>query len=235
MPGKFNCYNAMAAIAAAGSLSLNAEDVEEGLGRVRVPGRQEIFPFGKNKTVMVDYAHNGAALEGLLAALRDYGPGKITCVFGCGGERSPSRRGEMGKAASKGADSIIITSDNPRGESPMAIIAGIEKEVKKHGTPYIIIPDRRKAIYHAVCRCKEGGIAVIAGKGHEDWQITGAGKIHFDDREEVLAAIRQAETAHGRHRATAREKVKNERIYDKGDQGRGIGEALGRGREQSDQ
>lgn len=198
IPGKFTCYNAMAAMAVCRHFDVTGEEIQRALKKISVPGRQEMFSAGNDKVIMVDYAHNGTALRCLLTALRDYRPKKLTCVFGCGGERDRNRRFKMGEAAAKLADFSVITSDNPRKEPPLAIIDDITTEIEAADGAYTVIADRREAIAYAVSHCIQGEIVVIAGKGHETYQIVGDTVLHFDDREEVLASI---------------EKVKNERDY----------------------
>jgi len=187
--GRFSVYNALAAVLAA--KTCDAEDcaVVEGLKEYHAPGRQEVFLLGYNKVVIVDYAHNGMALQGLLEALRSYHPAKLTCVFGCGGERDRNRRFNMGEVAAKYADYSIITSDNPRNESPRSIISDIIVKIEDCGGKYCIVEDRRHAIETAIRQCQPGEIIVIAGKGHENYQIIGNEKIHFDDREVVRSLI----------------------------------------------
>ncbi|WNX90737.1 UDP-N-acetylmuramoyl-L-alanyl-D-glutamate--2,6-diaminopimelate ligase [Emergencia timonensis] len=157
IPGKFTCYNAMAAIAVCKHFAVSEETIKRALKKISVPGRQEMFSAGNDKVIMVDYAHNGTALRCLLTALRDYRPKKLTCVFGCGGERDPQRRLKMGEAAAKLADFSIITSDNPRNEPPMSIIGDIVREIEKDEGSYMVIPDRREAITYAVSHCMQGG------------------------------------------------------------------------------
>lgn len=198
IPGRFTCYNAMAAMMVCRHFDLKEENLKKALKNISVPGRQEMFSAGNDKVIMVDYAHNGTALRSLLTALSDYQPKKLTCVFGCGGERDPKRRSKMGEAAARLADFSIVTSDNPRNEAPMSIIGDIILEMDQDGGAYKVIPDRRQAIRYAVSHCEVGEIVVIAGKGHETYQIIGDEILHFDDREEVLSAI---------------EKVKDERDY----------------------
>lgn len=204
MPGKFNCYNALAAVGVCLRMGIPPETAARALRRMSVPGRQEMFSLDVSRLILVDYAHNGTGLRGLLTSLRAYRPSRLTCVFGCGGDRDPGRRRKMGRAAAKYADQIIITSDNPRNEAPQAIIGDIIEEVAKFETPFQVIEDRRQAIEAAVRGCVTGEIAVICGKGHEDYQILGNRKIHFDDREVVRASI---------------EKVRNEQNYNCGNSG----------------
>lgn len=187
--GRFSAYNALAAVLAAKEIGVEDDAVIQGLKQFYAPGRQEVFLLGYDKVVIVDYAHNGMALQNLLEALRSYHPVKLTCVFGCGGERDRNRRFHMGEAAAKYADYSIITSDNPRNESPSSIISDIIVRIEDCGGAYCIVEDRRKAIETAIRQCLPGEIIVIAGKGHEDYQIIGNKKIHFDDREEVRLLI----------------------------------------------
>lgn len=189
LPGKFSCYNAMAATAVCSRMGADKESIRTALREISVPGRQEMFSAGPDKVVMVDYAHNGVALENLLRALRDYKPKGLNVVFGCGGQRDKNRRTDMAKAAASYADFSIITSDNPRKEEPEAIISDITKVLEDETCSFTVIGDRREAIHHAVKHLETGEIVVIAGKGHENYQIIGEDKIHFDDRKEVLAAI----------------------------------------------
>jgi UDP-N-acetylmuramoyl-L-alanyl-D-glutamate--2,6-diaminopimelate ligase len=160
-------------------------------------------PFG----VVVDYAHTEDALVRLLEAAREIADGRIITVFGCGGDRDRTKRPKMGAAAAKGSDVVIVTSDNPRTEDPLAIIGEIEggmvadavrvpspAEGRRRAdgmTPYVVIPDRQGAIAEAVSMAKPGDVVVLAGKGHEDYQIIGEKKIHFDDREVAREEIRK--------------------------------------------
>ena len=138
-------------------------------------------------TVLVDYGHNGPALESLLKALREYEPARLIAVFGCGGNRDKNRRSEMGKAAADLADFSVVTSDNPRKEDPMDIIHDISQAMSEEQGCYTVIPDRYEAIKWTVSQAQTGDIIVIAGKGHETYQIIGSEKRHFDDREAILS------------------------------------------------
>ncbi len=189
VPGKFSCYNAMAAAAVCAGCGIDDGSIAAGLREVTVPGRQEMFSAGEGRVIMVDYAHNGTALRNLLSALRDYRPKKLTCIFGCGGQRDRKRRFRMAEAAAQYADFIIVTSDNPRKEKPGDIIGDIASELIHREKDFAVIFDRRKAIEYGVSGCISGELVVVAGKGHENYQLIGEEKIHFDDREEVLAAI----------------------------------------------
>lgn len=190
--GEFTCYNALAAIAVCRHFGVSATHIKKGLANLRVPGRQEMFPVSERANcgiIMVDYAHNGTALRSLLQALRAYEPSRLTCVFGCGGQRDPGRRLQMAKAAAAYADFSVITSDNPREENPQDIIGDITDAMDACRGNYMVAEDRAEAIFVAVRNCRPGEITVIAGKGHEDYQLIGCRKIHFDDREEVLKSI----------------------------------------------
>jgi len=154
-----------------------------------VPGRLEPVDQGQPFQVLVDYAHTPDALERALEALRAFGPKRLLCLFGCGGDRDRGKRPLMGAAAARLADVVYITSDNPRSEDPVAIVREIEAGA--HGTATVTtIVDRAEAIRAAVQECAEGDALLIAGKGHETYQIIGAQTIAFDDREVARAALR---------------------------------------------
>ena len=163
----------------------------------RVAGRLELVPGARGFSVVVDYAHTPDALEKVLAAVRDLNPARVITVFGCGGDRDRSKRPVMGRIAALASDLVMVTSDNPRTEEPGAIIAEILEGVREAGgsSEVTVIEDRREAIVAAVRAAATGDIVVIAGKGHEDYQIIGSETLHFDDREEARAAIaaREAE------------------------------------------
>lgn len=183
MPGLFNVYNALAAIASAANLGAGFNAVREGLATIAVPGRVQPVPTSLGFQVIVDYAHNAASLESLLTTLRDYVRGRLIVLFGNGGDRARSRRFEMGEVAGRMADLTIITSDNPRTEDPLAIIADIVTGITPTGGPCEIVPDRREAIGRAIELARPGDLVVIAGKGHENYQIFKDHTIHFDDAE----------------------------------------------------
>lgn len=187
MPGRFNVYNALAAAACASSLGISWSLIQRALSKVKVRGRAETVNLGENYTVLVDYAHNGQALESLLKALREYEPSRLIVVFGCGGNRDRNRRFEMGKAAAQLADFSVITSDNPRHEDPMDIIKDITMAMADGQGSYTIIPDRYEAICWTISEAQAGDIIVVAGKGHETYQLLGSRKRHFDDREAILS------------------------------------------------
>lgn len=195
MPGMFSVYNSLTAIALCSHFDLSYEKVQKALLDTKVCGRTEIVPVSEKipgapkYTVMIDYAHNAMALESLLGTLKAYNPGRIVCLFGCGGNRAKSRRYEMGEVSSRMADFTIVTSDNPRFEEPEAIIEDILTGIKKADGEYITIPDRREAVKYAVANAKDGDIIVLAGKGHEDYQEIKGVKYHMDERELLADAI----------------------------------------------
>lgn len=143
-------------------------------------------------TLMIDYAHNAMALESLLHTLREYDPGRLVCVFGCGGNRSRARRFEMGEVSGRLADLTVITSDNPRFEEPMDIIADIETGIRPTGGAYVTVPDRKEAIRYAITHGQPGDIIVLAGKGHEDYQEIKGQKYHMDERELICEVLEES-------------------------------------------
>lgn len=197
--GIYNVYNILAAIGAALSFDVPLENIASGIAAVTsVPGRFEKIDSGLGFGVVVDYAHTENALRLLLDAAKGFAPRRTIAVFGCGGDRDKGKRPLMGKAAVELSDYVIVTSDNPRTEDPGKIIEGIEAGIKeamntsgKRASGYRLIPDRRSAIEEAIHVAKEGDLVVIAGKGHECYQIIGSEKFHFDDREEAREAIKK--------------------------------------------
>jgi UDP-N-acetylmuramoyl-L-alanyl-D-glutamate--2,6-diaminopimelate ligase len=140
---------------------------------------------------VVDYAHSDDALLNVLRTARDVTRGKIITVFGCGGDRDRSKRAPMGEAAGSLSDVVILTSDNPRMEDPEQILADAEVGIKKTGKPYRKIADRREAIHQAISEANGNDLVLIAGKGHEDYQILGLDVFHFDDKEVAKEALAQ--------------------------------------------
>lgn len=190
--GRFNVYNSLVALAAAHCLGIPRDAILEGLSQLtNVPGRFDRLSSKLGFHVIVDYAHTDDALRKLLMSVRELSPARIITVFGCGGNRDRSKRPLMGRAAAELSDLAIITSDNPRKEEPEAIIKDVLGGVESSN--YEIEIDRRKAIEHAINIAKEGDIVVIAGKGHEDYQIFGTEKRHFDDRETAREFIAKRE------------------------------------------
>lgn len=189
IPGAFSVYNSMAAIAICRHFGVRSELIQKAVQDIRVKGRVELLPVSENFTLMIDYAHNAMSLNSLLTTLREYEPGRLVTVFGCGGNRSKDRRYQMGEVSSKLADLTIVTSDNPRYEEPEAIIEDIVTGVKKADGAYITIPDRAAAIRYAIENAKQGDVIVLAGKGHEDYQEIQGKKYHMDERELVAAVV----------------------------------------------
>lgn len=188
--GKPHVYNMLSATATALELGYDLDSIKRGLEKcIGAPGRFERVPNGSDLAVVVDYAHTDDALLNTLKTARDLTSGKIITVFGCGGDRDKTKRRPMGIAAGKNSDLVIITSDNPRTEDPLKIIDEIEVGVKETGTEYLAISDRREAIFQAVSRAKRGDVVIIAGKGHETYQLVGGEKFHFDDREVAADAL----------------------------------------------
>ncbi|GAB2878271.1 UDP-N-acetylmuramoyl-L-alanyl-D-glutamate--2,6-diaminopimelate ligase [Microbulbifer echini] len=189
--GDFNIYNALAVVAAAGSAGMPFAEILAAFPSIQaVPGRMERVQVedADEVGVLVDYAHTPDALRAALAAARPYCRGNLWCVFGCGGDRDTGKRASMGRIASEMADRAIVTSDNPRSEEPQKIIDDILEGAASNIEVEI---DRAKAIDRAVAAAQPGDIVLIAGKGHEDYQIIGSEKIHFCDREQAAAALRR--------------------------------------------
>jgi UDP-N-acetylmuramoyl-L-alanyl-D-glutamate--2,6-diaminopimelate ligase len=193
LPGPHNLSNAAAAAACALELGITAEDVAAGLSAVAsVPGRLEAIDAGQDFKMFIDYAHTDGGLISVLASLRNLPHRKIITVFGCAGDRDRGKRGPMGVAACRGSDFAIATSDNPRSEDPLAILKEIEAGLRQEGLEnYRIIPDRKQAIEDAVRRAQSGDVVLIAGKGHEDYQILKDRTIGFDDRETARNALQE--------------------------------------------
>ncbi len=184
--GHYNIANLAVTVGIAEALGLDQAAVTRGIaGMPGVPGRVERVPNPAGLDILVDYAHTPDAIDNVLAALRPVTRRRLICVFGCGGDRDPDKRPKMGMAAAAGADLVIVTSDNPRSELPEAIIEQILPGVP---APFFVHVDRRVAIAAAVFEAVPGDIVLIAGKGHENYQILGAEKVHFDDREEAVRA-----------------------------------------------
>ncbi|MFA5072696.1 MAG: UDP-N-acetylmuramoyl-L-alanyl-D-glutamate--2,6-diaminopimelate ligase [Nitrospirota bacterium] len=205
--GKHNVYNILTAIGIAHALGFTSEQICTGIRTMQaVPGRMEKINEGQAYGVLVDYAHTEDALVRLLEAVREITEKRVITVFGCGGDRDRSKRPKMGKAAITGSDVVIVTSDNPRSEDPLAIIREIEQGMAGIGIkteykdpvvaisgkkPYYVLPDRQEAIAAAIRMAMPGDIIVLAGKGHETYQIIGSNKMPFDDREAARQEIRK--------------------------------------------
>ena len=191
VPGSFSVYNSLTAIAICHHFNVPADVIKEALLHVKVKGRIEIVPVTRRYTIMIDYAHNAMSLESLLTTLKEYEPGRLVCLFGCGGNRAKSRRYEMGEVSSRLADLTVVTSDNPRNEDPMDIINDILIGVNKADGEYVTIPDRKEAIAYCMKNAQDGDIVVLAGKGHEDYQEIKGVKHHMDERELIAEIIEE--------------------------------------------
>lgn len=192
LTGLFNVYNALAAFTVGAVEGLPVELVSRALAGVSgVHGRFELVDRGQDFAVVVDYAHTPDGLENILKTARQITTGRLITVFGCGGDRDRTKRPIMGEIAARYSDRPVVTSDNPRTEEPLAIIKDVEEGVSRVLAPesYEVIPDRREAIKYAIQNARSGDVVIIAGKGHEDYQIIGTQKFHFDDREEAAKAL----------------------------------------------
>ncbi len=193
-PARFNVANALAAATAALAMGLPLQAVREGLANaLGVPGRVEPVRAGQPFGVLVDYSHTPDSLANVLRAVRSVTAGRLLTVFGCGGDRDRGKRPLMGAVAAELADLAVVTSDNPRSEEPLAIIAEVLSGIGDDDREHVVVePDRRAAIRYALREARAGDALVIAGKGHEAYQILGPETIHFDDREvaaDELAAL----------------------------------------------
>jgi len=190
IPGLFSVFNAMSAAGIALSLGWTLDSIKYGLEHmVSVSGRLEPLPTGKNEfTVLLDYAHTPDALENLLKTVRGFAAGRVVTLFGCGGDRDHAKRPIMGEIAGRFSDFAIVTSDNPRSENPMDIIASVVEGVKKSGCEYVVIENRRDAIEYALKNANKNDVIILAGKGHENYQEINGGKHPFDEKE-IVAEI----------------------------------------------
>ena len=196
-PGRFSVYNALCAAACAHALGIPFDTVTAALSRAGiVKGRAEVVPTGRNFTVVIDYAHTPDGLVNICNTLNACKIGRLVTVFGCGGDRDRTKRPKMGAAAAALSDHVIVTSDNPRSEDPEAIIQDILPGVIDTGKPYTVVPNRVEAIRHAIVTAQAGDTVLLAGKGHETYQILKEGTIHLDEREivaEVLSTLSDEE------------------------------------------
>ncbi len=193
LPGRFSVYNSLTAIAICKYFDVETDKMKQALKNAKVKGRIEMIKVSDDFSLMIDYAHNAMSLESLLSTLREYEPGRLVSLFGCGGNRSKYRRYEMGEVSGRLADLTIITSDNPRFEKPEDIIDDIETGIKKTDGKYIKITDRKEAIKYAITHGQKGDVIVLAGKGHEDYQEIEGVKYPMDERvliKEILKEIR---------------------------------------------
>ena len=198
--GRINVYNILLACSAALAHGLSPEDIQKGLTELhKVAGRFERVEEGQPFMVVVDYAHTDDALRNVIAAARGLKPKRIITLFGCGGDRDRAKRPLMGIAAAESSDFVVLTSDNPRSEDPLAIMNDALVGLQRFDTPRAIEPDREKAIRRAIQEAQPGDIVILAGKGHETYQVLKDGPIPFDDREiarRVLHSFGYAKVAH---------------------------------------
>ncbi len=189
--GRFNASNLLAALATLLALEVPFDSAVQRLGRVStVPGRMERFGGGRQPLVVVDYAHTPDALEQALRALRGHCHGKLWCIFGCGGERDTGKRPLMGEVAEQSADRVVVTDDNPRGEDPIQIVADIMAGMRNPDAAYLR-RDRTQAIAFAIEQSRPGDVILVAGKGHEDYQLVGTRRIPYSDRQSVATLLRR--------------------------------------------
>ncbi|HEX7332898.1 MAG TPA: UDP-N-acetylmuramoyl-L-alanyl-D-glutamate--2,6-diaminopimelate ligase, partial [Pyrinomonadaceae bacterium] len=182
--GPPHIYNTLAAVASGLALGYSLDVITSALEKCTgAPGRFERVAHDGDFSVVVDYAHSDDALLNVLRTARDVVKGKIITVFGCGGDRDRTKRAPMGEAAGSLSDVVILTSDNPRTEDPEQILSDAEEGIRKTGKPYRKIADRTEAIQQAISEARSGDLVLIAGKGHEDYQIIGRETFHFDDKE----------------------------------------------------
>lgn len=188
--GQPHIYNTLAAVASGLALGYELDVISRALEKCTgAPGRFERVEHDGGFAVVVDYAHSDDALLNVLRTAQEVVQGKIITVFGCGGDRDRSKRAPMGEAAGSLSDVVILTSDNPRTEDPEQILCDAEEGIRKTGKPYRKIADRREAIHEAISQAQKGDLVLIAGKGHEDYQILGREVFHFDDREVAREAL----------------------------------------------
>mgnify|MGYP001002782959 CR=1 FL=1 len=192
LAGEFSVYNALAAFAVGMEEGIDSKVVITALEEMTgVPGRFEQVSCGQDFAVVVDYAHTPDGLENVLKTAREVTKGRVITVFGCGGDRDRTKRPLMGQVAGSISDYVIVTSDNPRSEPPKAIIADIEPGLDCINKPYQVLIDRKEAINKAITFAQKGDIVVIAGKGHESYQIIGDQVLDFDDREVARDILRK--------------------------------------------
>lgn len=193
IPGRFSVYNSLCATSVALTLGVDFTDVLEAISKSNgVKGRIEVVPTpNQNYTVIIDYAHSPDGLENIISSLKEIANGRVVTVFGCGGDRDRTKRPKMGKIAAELSDFCVVTSDNPRSENPSAIIEDILEGMKDTTTPYEVVENRKEAIAWAMKNAQPNDIILLAGKGHETYQILPTGTIHFDEREAVAEVLEE--------------------------------------------
>ena len=191
IPGRFNWYNALAAIAVVSHFGIKTDVIRFALAGFKVKGRVEMIPLDTDYTLMIDYAHNAVSLQNVLMTLKEYHPNRLICMFGCGGNRSRTRRFEMGKVASVYADFIVVTNDNPRDEEPANIIGDILIGIGPDYKEYVVIPERIEAIRFCMKHALPNDFVVLAGKGHETYQEIKGVKYPCDERELIRQVCKE--------------------------------------------
>lgn len=192
IPGRFSVYNALAALGAGLSLSMGAEAVTRGLVIAKgVKGRAEVVNTGRSYTVLIDYAHTPDGLKNIISTVREFARGRVITLFGCGGDRDRGKRPLMGEVAGRLSDFCIVTTDNPRSEAPGAIIEQILEGITKTECDYVVVENRRDAIRYALLHAEPDDVIILAGKGHETYQILADRTIEFDERKVVGEILRE--------------------------------------------
>ena len=191
VPGKFNAYNALAAISAVSFFDIPDKAILDGLKIAHVKGRVEPVKVPGNYSLLIDYAHNALSMENVLTTLRQYKPNRLITMFGAGGNRPKVRRYEMGETSGRLSDLSVITEDNSRFEDVMDIIADIKTGLHKTDGKYVVVPKRKEAIRYCMLNAQDGDIIVLAGKGHEDYQEIKGVKYHMDERELIAEIIEE--------------------------------------------
>ena len=192
IPGAFSLYNALAALAAAQALGIPIGDAAQALSLCQgVRGRAEVVPTDTDYTVLIDYAHTPDGLKNILSTVCGFADARVLVVFGCGGDRDRTKRAEMGRIAARLADEVIVTSDNPRTENPYAILHEILAGMADSATPFAVLESRREAIAYALDHARTGDVVVLAGKGHETYQVVGAETLPLDERQVVREHLSQ--------------------------------------------
>lgn len=188
--GRFSVYNSMCAVVTAIKLGFSAASAAAALSAASgVKGRAEVVPTGRDFTVIIDYAHTPDGLKNILKTFRECKKNRLVVLFGCGGDRDRTKRPIMGKIAVEYSDFAIVTSDNPRSEDPSAIIADVFEGMKGKNASYTVIENRKEAIKYAIKNAQRDDVIILAGKGHETYQILNSGTIHFDEREVIAEAL----------------------------------------------
>lgn len=193
IPGRFSVYNSLCAASCALALGIGFDDVLSAISKSNgVKGRIEVVPTNRDFTIIIDYAHSPDGLENIITSLKEIAKGRVVTLFGCGGDRDKTKRPKMGKIAAELSDFCVVTSDNPRSENPSEIIKDILVGMEGITTPYKVVENRKEAIAYAINNAQTDDIILLAGKGHETYQILPTGTIHFDEREavaEILATL----------------------------------------------